>query len=215
MASIGNLALNLLSASNQAVVALANLNFDFSLVKMEAPREFQQLGNSLSQRRRLDAEDGSAHVIARKLGALFVEVVAPIPNLSRAYGLRTSEIASDTRFNPQPSAAKGPISKYMGADATSIWAAVTSGKGALEVHLLACMLARIWSAPEAISIWVELVACRKQLLLAQTQGGEFSINTVTASRIDISGSDLASWDASARSVSRIDSDFFLQTSLTR
>jgi len=43
MASIGQFALNLLSG--EAALALANLNFDFSIVKMEAPAGFHQLGN--------------------------------------------------------------------------------------------------------------------------------------------------------------------------
>ena len=45
MASIGKIALGLVSG--EAALALANLNLDFSIVKMEAPPEFQRLGNYL------------------------------------------------------------------------------------------------------------------------------------------------------------------------
>jgi hypothetical protein len=34
----------------------------------------------------------------------------------------------------------GIFSDFTGADGTSIWAAATSGSGAISVHLLACML---------------------------------------------------------------------------
>lgn len=49
------------------------------------------------------------------------------------------------------------FASHLGADSTSIWAAVTSGPGAIAVHLLACMLARLFTDLEAISVWVELV----------------------------------------------------------
>ena len=52
-------------------LALAKLNFDFSLVKMEAPAEYQGLGHSLSKRHKIDAEGGSTHITVGKLGALF------------------------------------------------------------------------------------------------------------------------------------------------
>lgn len=47
---------------------------------------------------------------------------------------------------------------HVGADGTSLWAAATSGKSTITVHLLGCMIARIWKAAEAVSIWTELVA---------------------------------------------------------
>ena len=200
MASIGKIALNLFSG--EAAAALAHINFNFSVVKMDAPVEFQDLGKSLSKKRKFEAEDGAAHGTARKLGALFVDDMPPIPHLAAAYGARTSEIASNLSINPKGDAQHGPLASYIGADGTSIWAAATSGRGALEVHLLACLLARIWSAPEATTLWTELVSARKEVLDRRTEGAEFHINALTASRIEVSRIELANWDASARAVSR-------------
>jgi hypothetical protein len=123
-----------------------------------------------------------------------------IPNLSRAYGLRVSEIAEDPSFNPVGGIADGPLAGHVGADGTSIWAAATSGRGALHVHLLACLLARMWSAPEATAIWSELVIARKAVLEESLRGLEFQASALTASRIEVSRESLAEWDASARSV---------------
>jgi hypothetical protein len=199
MASIGKFALNLLSG--EAAFALANINFDFSVVKMEAPAEYKELGNTLSKKRKFEAEEGIIHSTARKLGALFGDDIPEIPNLSRAYGLRASEVAANKDVNPQAQTVHGPMLEYIGADGTAIWAAATSGRGAVQAHLLACMLARMWSASEATSILVEMVATRKAILARRTEGSEFNIQALAASRIEIPRADLAKWDASARSVS--------------
>ena len=83
---------SLLAAQNQNTLALANFNIDFSLIKVSASEEYQVLGTALSQRRRENAEEGPLHRTARKLGALFEEVIPPIAELSEAYGKRVSEI---------------------------------------------------------------------------------------------------------------------------
>lgn len=152
MASIGKITVAAASVAQETTVALSNINFDFSLVKLEAPSEYRALGTLLSPKRKREAEDRSIHLTARKLGALFSSDLPPIPNLTRAYGLRASEIIEDPRFNPRSSPSHGPFGDYVGADGTSIWAAATSGPDALAVHLLACLLARVWSGPEATAI---------------------------------------------------------------
>ncbi|MCJ1394812.1 hypothetical protein MMC18_007692, partial [Xylographa bjoerkii] len=199
MASIGKFGLSVLSGVQETTVALANMSFDFAMVKIEAPVEYQRLGAQLSIKRKHDAEEGSAHATARKLGALFSKDLPNIPYLAEAYGLRVSEIAESPRYNPRGSDSDGPLAGFVGADGTSIWAAATSGKGALAVHLLACMLARMWSGPEATSIWSELVVARKAVLQEELRGKEFSIDTVTTMKIEVSRTSLAEWDASARS----------------
>lgn len=137
---------------------------------------------------------------ARKLGALFADDLPSTPNLANAYGLRVSEIAENPKLNPRGSDADGPLASHVGADGTSIWAAATSGKGAVAVHLLACMLARIWPAPEAISIWDELITARRELLQKRLLEQEFHITTVAAAHLEIIRDKLAEWDSSARSV---------------
>jgi len=100
--------------------------------------EYHGLGASLNRKRRDVAESGSAHIAARKLGALFQSIIPETPHLIEAYGNRASEIA---RAAVAPSnASKGIFSDYVGPDGTSIWAAATSGKAAVAIHLLACML---------------------------------------------------------------------------
>jgi hypothetical protein len=147
MSSIGRIAGSLFSATNDNTIALANLNFDFSLVKYEAPQEFRALGEKLSSQRRNEAEGGQAHQTARRLGALFEALVPSTPQLIKAYGLRASEIARLPAVNPRGTKIDGPFEAFIGADGTSIWAAATSSSselgahGPLAIHLLACMLA--------------------------------------------------------------------------
>jgi hypothetical protein len=66
----------------------------------------------------------------------------------------------------------GPFQRHVGLDATSIYAAATSGSKVIALHLLACMLARSWSGPEAIAIWVELVEERKKEIEAESNPNE-------------------------------------------
>ncbi|QKX55532.1 uncharacterized protein TRUGW13939_02626 [Talaromyces rugulosus] len=181
MASIGKCTLAAGVAMQETTLTLANINFDFAIVKFPAPLEFTGLGNSLLKKRKNEAEDGRFH---------------------RAYGQRASEIAEDPNFNPTGAQVDGPFKQFVGADGRSIWAAATSRQGALRVHLLACMLARMWSGPQAVSIWSELVAGRKGMFLEQIQKEQFKLSTMTASQIEITTEELAEWDASARSASQ-------------
>ncbi|KAK6853992.1 hypothetical protein PG995_010804 [Apiospora arundinis] len=158
------------------------------------------LGEALSKRRRETAEDGPLHITARKLGALFQSAWPKVPSLIQAYGLRSSEIANLPEVNPQGSVRHGLFADHVGAGGTTIWAAATSGGETVTVHLLACMLARIWRRDEAVSIWSELVDARKVRLeehIAASES-ECSLSDLTASRIDISRAQLDAWDASAR-----------------
>jgi hypothetical protein len=90
MAIISRLSAALGSAVNENTLALVNLNFDFSLYKMEAPKEFLGFGAALSEQRRKEAESGTPHRTARKLGALFKQVLPRTPELVKAYGVRVS-----------------------------------------------------------------------------------------------------------------------------
>ncbi|KAF7589905.1 hypothetical protein BBP40_003523 [Aspergillus hancockii] len=189
----------LASLSNENILALMNLNLDLSLFKVEAPPEFMPLGNALSSRRREDAEDGLYHRIARRLAALFEQVIPSTPELLRAYGKRVSEISETPGINPKGSKDDGLFENMVGADGTSIWAAATSGSNAIAMHLLACMLARMWRSDEATSIWVELVEKRKQIIREGCEAIEpRNWASLLASQQEISRTELAHWDASAR-----------------
>jgi hypothetical protein len=184
----------------ETTAALANFNFDFSIVRMEPPAEYRAIGNRLSKRRKEEAEGGKIHTTARKLGALFADVVPHVPSLEKLYGLRASEIVENRTINPEGSSSHGALQGYVGLDATSIWAAATSGRGAIQVHLLACILARQWSPSEAIAIWGELVSARKSELESHLQEDQFHLGQLMAAQVDVGPSKLAQWDASARSV---------------
>ncbi|KAH7126022.1 hypothetical protein EDB81DRAFT_202931 [Dactylonectria macrodidyma] len=199
MASIGKFALSALSAQQEVSIGLAHGHFDFSLIKLEAPAEYQALGRHLSSKRRVEAEEGMVHATARKLGSLFADDLPKVPALKRAYGLRTSEIAENPAFNPSGKASDGPLGRLIGADGTSIWAAATSGPGALEVHLLACMLARCFSGEEATAVWDELVRARRTVLLQRLGEETFPASTLSLAKVEIRRDMLATWDASARS----------------
>jgi hypothetical protein len=185
--------------SNEFTVAAANFNLDFTLMKVEAPPEYQRLGAALSTNRRQRAEAGSAHTTARKLGALFEQILPSTPKLFQAYGQRASNIADSPISNPLPGLNTGPFADYLGIDGTSIWAAATSGKRAIAVHLLACMLARILQGPEAISTWVELVERRKQQIVTEfEQCSTSDTASLMAAQQELTREHLSLWDASAR-----------------
>ncbi|KAI2470450.1 hypothetical protein F4781DRAFT_421366 [Annulohypoxylon bovei var. microspora] len=203
--SIGRLQAALASATNEVTVAAANLNFDFSLVKYEAPKEFHPVGQLLSAKRKYEAEDGSCHTIARRLAALFAGVCPKSPELIKAYGQRASDIAREASSRVSKEHYASVFSQYTGVDATSMWAAATSSKdadgGAIQVHLLACLLASSWGAPEAISIWYEMIVERRNEIALRVQRGEevgFA-TAAAAAQQEIPRSQLAEWDASARS----------------
>lgn len=200
MSSLSRLTPAAVSNTLEIAPALANLNFDFSIWKTEAPKEFDGVGSSLSTVRRDEAENGMPHVTARKLGALFGSTLPSTPNVTRAYGQRASEISQASSVSPQMRSRYGVFSSRVGSDATSIWAAATSGPAAIAVHLLACLLARMWDGPEATAIWAEIVQRRKELIrLEMDENSITEMTTLAAARQDITRAQLAEWDASARS----------------
>jgi hypothetical protein len=197
--ALSKLRSSLATATNEITFAAANLNLDFSLFKFEAPTAYQPFGLGLSSRRRNEAEYGTIHTTARKLGALFEQTIPSTPKLVDAYGTRVSTIATPSDVNPQGSIVDGLFSGHVGADGTTIWAAATSGPGAVPVHLLACLLARRWNAPYAISIWVEIVEERKKEVAESFEkDNQAYYPTLQAARQEISREQLAEWDASAR-----------------
>ncbi|KAL5313167.1 hypothetical protein ACEPPN_018900 [Leptodophora sp. 'Broadleaf-Isolate-01'] len=197
MTTISKFIASLVTISPEATFALANLNFDFSLIRVDASPEFHGLGAALTAQRRDAAEGGLAHITARKLSALFQQMIPPIPTLIKVYGTRVSNISAMTGVNPHGTKADGFLADHVGADGTTIWAAATSGGGAIAMHLLACMLARIWTGPQAVAIWVELVAERKKELAAMQMDDSVGI-LATVAQIDLSREQLSAWDASAR-----------------
>lgn len=198
MASFGRITTSAVSIPTELTVAAAAFNIDFSLLKVEAPAAFHGVRDALSPRRRDDAEGGLPHMTARRLGALFDAHVPEIPNLIEAYGTRVSEICSTLDNNAKPPDA-GIFRAQAGPDGTTIWAGATSGSAALAVHLLACLLARIWKSHEAISLWAELVERRKQEIQSKFTGGSpTELTAMMAAQQIITRDHLAAWDASAR-----------------
>ena len=198
MPSLGSVHAAFATALQETSVGLANINFDFSLLKVEAPAEYRELGASLSAKRRDAAEHGATHITARKLGLLFEEILPSTPSLFKAYGLRACEIATSPSINPRGSNDHGPFAEYIGVDGTSIWAAATSGKGAVAIHLLACMLARIWTPSEAVAIWEQILEERKTELSTFDETEAIPLRSLATSQITLSREQLAEWDANAR-----------------
>ena len=58
--------------------------------------------------------------------------------------------------------------------------------------------ARIWTAPEATSIWVEIVQARKHELQQTIQEDTFSFAVALAGNVTLTREQLAEWDNSAR-----------------
>lgn len=124
------------------------------------------------------------------------------PELLKAYDTRASEIVEHTSKlqRNQTHTAKTLFADQLGIDSTSVWAAATSSQVALQMHLLACLLARIWPQQEATAIWVELVANRqRQIRDTIENGGAVNLDGLAATAYVIEQSSLAEWDASARS----------------
>jgi hypothetical protein len=122
----------LMAGSQENTFALAALNFDFSLYKIEAPTEYQVVGTRLTDERRDRAESGSHHITARKLGALFRSKTLRVSSFLRVYGERVTEIM---RAIPEAKKwnNKTLFPGQLGVDATSIWAVATSSSEALAV----------------------------------------------------------------------------------
>lgn len=201
MTSLGKFTNSLLSATNENTFALANLNFDFSLVKIEAPAEYSPFGRALASRQRELAEDGKRHQLARKLGALFEQSMPSVPKLVTAYGKRASQIIESPGINPVGDQRHGPFAEFVSADGTSIWAAATSGTASIAVHLLACLLARTFDGPKATSVWAEFVLERQKEITKMVQSEMCSaalFAAANAARLDYSRDELRQWDASAR-----------------
>lgn len=203
MASFGKISNSLIQGTNENTFAFANINFDFSLLSIAAPTEFAAVGTALAHNRRENAEHGALHRTARKLGALFEGVVPQVPGLVSAYGKRASEIMKHPGLNPAGNAEKhGPFATFVGADATSIWAAATSGGPSIAIHLLGCLLARSFSDPtKSISALVELVNERQRQI--RSEGNTFAstathMAALMAAEQPIQRDELQQWDASAR-----------------
>lgn len=203
--SIGKLQAALTQLTSEVTLTAANINFDFCLVKFEAPEEYRPIGELLSASRKKNAEGGSSHVTARRLAALFDGICPDTPNLIRAYGKRVSEISKKVHSQELKDYSTSMFGSYAGVDATSIWAAATSSKGvmngAIHVHLLACVLALMFEAGEAISIWVELVEERRKAIARSWEEDEnIPFSTLAAAvQQGITRSQVAEWDSSARS----------------
>lgn len=191
---------SLVSATNENTLALASIKTDISLIKVEVPPEYTSLNAALTSKRRIAAEEGTAHQTARRLGILFQDLLPSTPLLLRAYGRRSSEISEKSAAKADGTPTGSIFANFLGADVTSIWAAATSGASSIAAHLLACLLARRWSAPEATSIWVEIVAERKRQVAEEARSGVYktSLELLLICKDDIPRKDLAEWDAGAR-----------------
>ncbi|KAL2387547.1 hypothetical protein RJ035_004153, partial [Blastomyces gilchristii] len=179
----------------ETTLAFANLNFAFSL---GGSKGISWSGNSCPAIVANPPRLGLRISPRGNFGALFAQVVPSIPKLEEEYGKRVSEIAGSSDINPQGLRSDGIFADYIGADGTPIWATATSGSPTISVHLLACMLARVWSAPEAISIWSELVAERKRALGTVNHAEPLGYGDLLASHVQMSREQLAEWENRAR-----------------
>ena len=189
-----------ITLTNENNIAAVIVKCDFSLFKCEPSTEFAPIGLALSQKRRIEAEEGPQHKIARRLAALFEQTVPSTPKLLSAFGTRLSEIMATPGVNPSGTSRDGPFKDFVGADGTGIWAAATSGTAALAMYLLASLIAQLWDSQNAIALWVELVETRRNHVKEAVSRNEMMTSlSVLGAQQDFPRQDLASWDASARS----------------
>ncbi|KAL4777795.1 hypothetical protein BDW60DRAFT_202674 [Aspergillus nidulans var. acristatus] len=174
--SIGSFKAAVVSGIGEATAALVNFNLDFSL--FEAPKEFSPVGDALSSIRRGSAESGVVHTTPRKLGTLFDPLLPDTPQLIKAYGSRASEIEIKSKIENRNT---------------------NYGVSESQVHLLACILARIWESGEATAIWDEIVSTQKQVILAKcNESGSVDMVSWVVAKQQIIRKELRDWDASAR-----------------
>ncbi|RSL60405.1 hypothetical protein CEP53_005432 [Fusarium sp. AF-6] len=190
------------SVQNEFSLAAANLNLDFTLIRLEAPKEFRGIDKSLSDVRRENAESGALHRTARKLGALFDGVPPPAEHLLSAYGKRVSEICERKNIDPKERARHGIFSQLVGPDSTSLWAAATSGTNAIAIHLLATMIAGVFDSAQSIALWLQLIEKRKaeiESTIDKERDTVKAMATALATQQEFTRDELAAWDNSARS----------------
>lgn len=60
------------------------------------------------------------------------------------------------------------------------------------------MLASIWTAPEAVSIWAEVIAERKRMLSNLSENDSLHYSSLAASQVTISREQISLWDSSIR-----------------
>lgn len=209
MASIGQVTAAATNFRADNTNALVNVNLELNLFTrrfIKPPREYAEVGQHLAPSRLKEAEGGTRHTIARKLGILFKDSksLPSTPELIKAYGLRSSEISRDSVANPRGNVSHGPFAEMIGVDATTLWAAATSGRYSIQCHLLACLIARIWEPAESTSIWVEIVSRRKEeLKMKLDEEGEHSVDVACILTEELPRSDLRDWDASVRAWMRV------------
>ncbi|CAG9952349.1 unnamed protein product [Clonostachys rosea f. rosea IK726] len=183
------------------------------LLRVQAPVEYLGIASSLSPHRREIAESGSMHLTARKLAALFDAVIPQVPNLIAAYATRASEVLKDCPVNSAGTEYRlGPFDRFTGIDATSIWAAATSGASSVALHLLACFLARAFADPaHSVSAWVEIIMERQKRIASPHEDAVAPSSEAIA---PISREEIREWDASARAWLRT-ADLAMKRSHTR
>ncbi|KAF8464874.1 hypothetical protein BDZ91DRAFT_772300 [Kalaharituber pfeilii] len=177
------------------------MDFEYTFSTSEAPLELQSIGKGLSKTRRENAETGSMHLLASRLSALFEGLVEETPKLCKAYGTRAGEIVSHMSAGLADKLnIYGCFADHAGIDATSIWACATLGSSALRVHMLACLIARLWPASEASAIWLELVQERIAYLRRETElyGYIATPSHDVAQTMLLQDFELSEWDRSAR-----------------
>jgi len=200
--SISKLFASALTIPQELTLTAANVNLDFTLIRMVPPQEYAGAGVVLTPLRRQNAETGGLHRTARKLGALFEGKAPPSRELLRAYGLRVSEICKEAEAHTKENKGFGLFTMFSGTDIAGLWAAATSGTNAIAVHLLACLIAEALDGPKAVSLWVELIQYRKRELLEQCQDEMDQLKKISmdiAANQELSREELAQWDNSARS----------------
>lgn len=106
-------------------------------------------------------------------------------------------------LNPSGNPEKhGPFAAFVGADATSIWAAATSGGPSIAIHLLGCLLARTFrDLAKSIPAMVELVHERQREIKSEANAFSSTASHVAAlmaAEQPIQRDELQQWDTSAR-----------------
>ncbi|TGO39072.1 hypothetical protein BHYA_0061g00290 [Botrytis hyacinthi] len=162
--AISKIVASVATLQNETTFALSSLNLDFTLIKLEAQKKLRATGRAFR-----------VH-----LGALFDGKAPLAPEMFRAYGTRVSELCEFKRLNPTGRSLHGLFSKHVGADSTSIWAAVTSGDGAVAIHSLACMIARMFTGPQAVSLWMALIEKRKEEIKEETANATDQMKAIAA-----------------------------------
>lgn len=157
------------------------------------------MGQNLSNRRKVEAEDGPLHLYCKEVGCFicrrYTRCAEPYQCL-RKTGLRNLEKHRGRSVKKPSFLAYFLIMSVQRPQASG--PPLHLERPPLRYTCSPAWLARLWSAPEAIFLWTELVNTRRERPPRKVSSDKFHFFDLTTARMEVTREQLAAWDNSAR-----------------